>query len=61
MKRTAHPRGAARGMKRQRGSALVEYVVIALALVATWSFVEMYLDSVREHNDEYADAMAKPH
>ena len=50
-----------KGLGRQRGSALVEYVVIALALVATWSFVEMYLDSVREHNDEYADAMAKPH
>jgi hypothetical protein len=46
---------------QQRGSALVEYVVIALALVATWSFVEMYLEGVQEHNDEYADAMAKPH
>ncbi|MEO1576163.1 MAG: hypothetical protein AAFU65_14555 [Pseudomonadota bacterium] len=57
MKRTNHPRG----IQRQRGSALVEYVVIALALVATWSFVQMYLDGVREHNDEYADAMALPH
>ncbi len=47
--------------RRQRGSALVEYVVIALALVASWTFVDAYLENVREHNDEYADAMAKPH
>ena len=45
----------------QRGSALVEYVVVALALVAAWTFVDNYLDGVKEHNDEYADAMAKPH
>lgn len=50
-----------RSLRQQRGSALVEYIVIALALVATWSFVEAYLDGVREHNDEYADAMALPH
>ena len=49
------------GPKRQRGSALIEYVIIALALVLTWTFVEAYLDTVREHNDEYADAMALPH
>lgn len=46
---------------RQRGSTLVEWLIVATALVVIWKGTDAVLDSLREHNDEYTWSMSHPH
>ena len=46
----------------QRGSVTTEYVaVVVFSLIAVWKGVEVYMDRLAEHQDEYTQAISQPY
>ncbi|MBL1433327.1 MAG: hypothetical protein COB94_007785 [Gammaproteobacteria bacterium] len=42
------------------GMVTVEYLVVALALLATWGIMEFVMDRMAEHQFEYTQSIAQP-
>ena len=50
------------GHRRQRGSVTTEYVIVVVfSLMAVWRGVELYMDRLAEHQDEYTQAISQPY
>jgi len=45
---------------KQKGSTVVEYLLVAAAIVVTWSFVDKVKDGLTSHQAEYTWAIAQP-
>lgn len=46
--------------KRQRGSSIVEYMVVAAALIALWIGSTVFMQALSEHSDEFTTSIAQP-
>ncbi len=45
----------------QRGGAVVEYVVVLLALIVLWHGIGFVMNRLSEHQDEYIWAIGQPY
>lgn len=46
--------------KKSLGMVTTEYLVVALALLATWGIMELVMDLMAEHQSEYTHSIAQP-
>jgi len=47
--------------RNQRGSALVEYALVATAIFIAWNFVAIVKDGFTSHQAEYTWSISQPH
>lgn len=46
--------------RKSLGMVTAEYLVVALALLATWGIIEFVMDLMAEHQSEYTQSIAQP-
>jgi hypothetical protein len=44
----------------QKGQTLTEYLVIAVALLTVWGIIDVSMNLLREHHDEYTWSITQP-
>lgn len=46
--------------RKSIGMVTSEYLVVALALMATWGIMEVVMELMAEHQSEYSQSIAQP-
>jgi len=46
--------------KQQKGQSTIEYLILAVSLVAVWGIVDVSMELLREHHDEYTWSVTQP-
>ena len=46
--------------RKQGGSVLIEYIIVAMAIFIAWDIVDLVKDGMTQHHDKYVWSISQP-